>query len=123
VSKTPRNKSSKEIPNVSDGYPRHNMIMQLFEKGLLSRETVLVALGYNPEQEKVKQNIEAKECLSQNRSQPSSNDVLSMKIEHARRNVEVLCRVITIVDDKSKFLALQIFNDNLDILSEVKNFK
>ena len=102
-------------------------MMQLYEKGLLSGKTLLGNFGFDPDQE-IKRKQKDAIMLSQNDGGQSQRDkiqVISSRIEQARRNVEVILRAInSFTEDKGPRKSLEeVLTVNLEIMKETKNIK
>ena len=100
-------------------------VLQMYEKGLISSETVLKRCGFDPEEEKKKKDKDKVKDTSgagRNYNQINSEDQLKLqKIESARRNVEVLSKVLNIggYSDKSKDKILSVMDNSLDIMNTI----
>jgi len=99
--------------------------LNLFEKGIISRCTLAETFEINWEQE-CKRNAEEQKDVNNISSLNFTRqdfDRKSARIEHARRNVEVLFRALSGFKEKSYFsdkIELEILK-NLDIMDEVKD--
>jgi len=106
-------------------------VLQMYEKGLISSETVLKRCGFDPEEEKKKKDkdkdkdkdkVKDTSGAGRNYNQINSEDQLKLqKIESARRNVEVLSKVLNIggYSDKSKDKILSVMDNSLDIMNTI----
>jgi hypothetical protein len=111
-----------------DSCNRVSYSLQLYEKGCISKETLLDVMGFDSKKEvERKKNDLSSQLPLVRKFEETNNDILSQKIEHARRNVEVLSKILCVSNHETSFenkkRLLEIFGENIEILSEVKNFK
>ena len=100
------------------------IILQLYEKGIVSGETVLGAFGIDLAQE-----IKRKESdivLNIPHVKPFINTIerKQIRIENARRNLEAILKGVTntnIINSNLMSLMIQKASENLEIMSEVKD--
>jgi hypothetical protein len=81
-----------------------SFVLQLYEKSLISGKTVVEMFGFDPDEEvKRKENDLAKVVPeSLGTLKPivrDTNQVLATKVEHSRRNVEILLRSWPVIRD------------------------
>jgi len=101
-------------------------VLQMYEKGLISSETVLKRCGFDPEEEKKKKDKDKVKDTSgagRNYNQINSEDQLKLqKIESARRNVEIMTKVFNTIgvpeDELGKKIKL-VMHTSLDVMSTI----
>jgi len=102
--------------------------LQLYEKGILSADSLLEKMGYDPKQETDRRKNE-KGHVSNGYNENPSWSIVSNRVEQARRNVEMISKVLTIdafkeSDNNTGYtLLLETMLENLKILNETKNIK
>jgi hypothetical protein len=133
------------------------LVLQLYEKGLLSDETVLEKLGFNPSQETdrkknnsskglrgvgpwsdndpewqklQKKNMELSNRELEARAKSKEHEVTALRIEHARRNVEGIGKIVGALNLGSsdewsdiKEPIKEVLTINLGVLKEIKKIK
>ena len=91
--------------------------LQSYEKGLLSAQTLLDVMGFDAEQEIENKRFEIQRDTTI--TLPVNKDQLCNKIEHARRNIEVVSRVVGTFQDDIKKKMNEVIMLNLEILKEI----
>ena len=113
------NKQGNETSDLFNNQFAYQKAKELYEKGLLSKNTLLKIAGFDPEEEKKESAESSIEKVA----------VVSNRVEQARRNIEVLSKILltpaTIRDALEKdFETLkEVFRFNLLILKEVDKIK
>ena len=107
---------------LDNGNPQ-SYVMRLYEEGLLSGNSLLGCFGFDPKQEmeqkKEEDSLKPKSFLPE----PNSLQVKSTRIEQARRNVEVLGKILANIDDSKDKEINKVFKANLAILNETVDIK
>jgi len=127
---------SEKYQKLKESYQKENQYspladksIQLYEKGLLSGETLLEIVGFDPKEEsKRKENDKQEDPSKYARSfKKDPIDILSCRIEQARRNIECLIKSCNLYSldgwQEVSSLAKEAFKDNIVILKETKNIK
>jgi hypothetical protein len=119
--------TNQNSPNqLIDIHTDRHQAMNLYEKGLLSAATLLEKMGYDPKQETDRRKNE-KEVVSRCGGEVPNWSVLSNKIEQARRNAEMVAKVLGMqdlnFDDVVKKQLAETLSDSLNILKETSNIK
>jgi len=108
-----------------------NCALQLYEKGILSADSLLEKMGYDPKQETDRRKNNSKEVsngggIGRYDVNPSWS-ILSNKIEHARRNAEMASKILssreTVLGDDTMKQLEETLSDSLKILKETSNIK
>ena len=96
-------------------------LMQLYEKGLLSGETVLKLSGFDPNQEIDRKKSDSIQCNTKgslNSSREYSDiEIKQIRIEQARRNVEALGKIMNSLTEKDSVMS--DIKANIKIMNEV----
>lgn len=140
-------------PSVTEPH-NQQLVLQLYEKGLLSDETVLEKLGFNPTQEtnRKKNNsskgprklgswfdddLEWQQLQKENmklgnreleaKAKSKEHEITALRIEHARRNVEVMGKIVVPINSEqwpeANKIIKEVLKSNLEILQEVNKIK
>jgi len=152
---TPKNKTvtKQTVTKPATSQQDQQIALQLFEKGLLSGKTTLEKLGFDPKQEidrkktdsvkspygtgevqsdpewhkLQKENMRLSNREMEARVNAKKCEVTANRIEHARRNVEVIGRIVAPVNslnwDDSLSMMEDVLKANLEILKEAKKIK
>jgi len=106
----------KQGKGVRDSLEFHE-VMQMHEKGLIGDETALKECGFDPKEAKKKDISVAGVNYNQINSE---NQLKLQRIESARRNVEILAKVLSGgYCDKSKDKILSVMDNSLNVMNTI----
>ena len=118
----PETKTQRKSVDVAD----KQFAISLYEKGLISKKAVLTELGFDVDAELKQMKEEAENQAHTFAARPlprqqNPSDIIATRIEQARRNVEVLGKLM--VSDLATQDIVSVFAKNLKILDEVDQIK